>query len=220
MNASLAAALSWWEGPASPACWRFWAATRAPPTGPSAALTACAGRWRGIFWSRRLEYSEAATLPVTATPRAAPKSRVASLTADPTPALAVGTAPMIASVAGGGMRPSPTTPRNILPGVGGVAGVGFLGGAATMGEPPQASAGGHHRLVAGSDGEPGAHQGGDGDGGGHGQEADAGAEGRVALDELEVLGDEEREPGEGQERDGNGAAGSGETRVPKQPDVE
>src|SRR5262245_46607280 len=121
---------------------------------------------------------------------------------------------------GRGDEAEPTTAQNHLSGDGEVGGACVVGGDPQQSDAPQAKASGHDRLVAGSDREPGAHQGGDGDGGGHGQEADAGAEGRVALDELEVLGDEEREPGEGQERDGNGAAGSGETRVPKQPDVE
>jgi hypothetical protein len=48
----------------------------------------------------RLEKREAATLPITATPRVPPNRRVASLTAEPAPALASGTAPMMASVAG------------------------------------------------------------------------------------------------------------------------
>src|SRR5262245_8347688 len=46
-------------------------------------------------------------LPITATPSAAPNRRVASFTADPTPAFSIGTAPRIASVAGAVMRPSP-----------------------------------------------------------------------------------------------------------------
>src|SRR6266536_545781 len=44
-------------------------------------------------------------LPMTATPRVPPSSRVASLTAEPTPAFALGTTPMIASVAGALVRP-------------------------------------------------------------------------------------------------------------------
>src|SRR5918997_6059563 len=53
------------------------------------------------------------TEPSTATPRAAPISRVVSLTADPTPALAGGSDPMIDSVAGGitMARPAASTTR-------------------------------------------------------------------------------------------------------------
>ena len=54
-------------------------------------------------------------LPMTATPRAAPKSLVASLTAEPTPAFSVGTTPMIASVAGAVMSPKPPPPTIICP---------------------------------------------------------------------------------------------------------
>ena len=47
-------------------------------------------------------------LPITATPRVAPRIRVASLTAEPTPALATGSEPMIDSVAGAMDSPMPT----------------------------------------------------------------------------------------------------------------
>ena len=52
-------------------------------------------------------------LPMTATPRVPPSSRVASLTAEPTPAFALGTTPMIASVAGALVRPMPV-PRTTI----------------------------------------------------------------------------------------------------------
>ena len=68
------------------------------------------GRKRGV---RRLAYSEAYTLPITATPSVPPRSRVASLTAEPTPALAFGTTPMIASVAGALVRPMPVPSTTI-----------------------------------------------------------------------------------------------------------
>jgi hypothetical protein len=55
----------------------------------------------------RLVYREPATLPTTATPRVPPNSLVASLTADPTPALCFGTAPMMASVADALVSPIP-----------------------------------------------------------------------------------------------------------------
>ena len=54
-----------------------------------------------------MRYSDAYTLPITATPRVPPSSRVASLTADPTPAWRVEIAPMIDSVAGAEVRPMP-----------------------------------------------------------------------------------------------------------------
>ena len=47
------------------------------------------------------------TLPMTATPSAPPAWRVVSLTADPTPAFAFGSEPMIDSVAGAMIRPMP-----------------------------------------------------------------------------------------------------------------
>ena len=46
-------------------------------------------------------------VPSTAMPRAAPSSRVVSLTAEPTPALSIGTADMMVPVAGAKTRPMP-----------------------------------------------------------------------------------------------------------------
>jgi hypothetical protein len=56
-------------------------------------------------------------LPITATPRVAPVIRVASLTAEPTPALAAETAPMIDSVAGALVRPIPEPMKIIVPAI-------------------------------------------------------------------------------------------------------
>ena len=55
----------------------------------------------------RAPYTEEKSEPTTATPRVPPSSRVASLTADPTPARAGGRTCMIDSVAGVEIRPSP-----------------------------------------------------------------------------------------------------------------
>ena len=56
----------------------------------------------------------AGTLGLLFVGRVAPNKRVASLTADPTPAFSFGTTPMIASVAGAVMSPSPPPPRIIV----------------------------------------------------------------------------------------------------------
>src|SRR5215218_588891 len=48
-----------------------------------------------------------------ATPSVLPSSRAVSLTAEPTPALAGGSEPMIASVAGAWIRPRPPPRKNI-----------------------------------------------------------------------------------------------------------
>jgi hypothetical protein len=56
-------------------------------------------------------------LPITATPRVAPVMRVASLTAEPTPALAADTAPIIDSVAGALVRPMPEPMNTIEPAI-------------------------------------------------------------------------------------------------------
>jgi hypothetical protein len=53
-------------------------------------------------------YPDESALPSTATPSAAPSSRVVSFVADPTPARAFETAPMIDSVAGAIARPIPS----------------------------------------------------------------------------------------------------------------
>jgi hypothetical protein len=55
----------------------------------------------------RLVYSDAATLPITATPRVPPNSLVEPLTAEAMPAFCFGTAPMMASVAGAWVKPIP-----------------------------------------------------------------------------------------------------------------
>ena len=52
-------------------------------------------------------YEPASTEPRTATPRAPPISRVVSFMAEPTPALAGGSEPMIDSVAGAMTSPMP-----------------------------------------------------------------------------------------------------------------
>ncbi len=85
----------------------------APPIEPLAPATARSGIPDGNSETSRLVYRDVATLPMTATPSVPPKRRVASLTADPTPAFAAGTAPMIASVAGALVRPIPE-PRNSI----------------------------------------------------------------------------------------------------------
>ena len=54
-------------------------------------------------------YCDAAMLPSTATPKAAPSSRVASFMADPAPARLEGTADMIAAVIGDIVNANPTT---------------------------------------------------------------------------------------------------------------
>jgi hypothetical protein len=56
-------------------------------------------------------------LPITATPTVAPRIRVASLIAEPTPALAIGTAPMIDSVAGALVSPIPAPMKTIWPAI-------------------------------------------------------------------------------------------------------
>ena len=71
------------------------------------------GQGRGEGGASRFEYSDAATLPMMATPSVPPKSRVASFIAEPTPDLALGIAPMIASVAGALVRPIPVPRKSI-----------------------------------------------------------------------------------------------------------
>ena len=56
-------------------------------------------------------YTELNMLPMMATPSVPPSSRVVSLTAEPTPALSVGSDPMMDSVAGGVVAPSPPRQR-------------------------------------------------------------------------------------------------------------
>ena len=62
-----------------------------------------------------LAYMEVKMLPSTATPSVPPASRVASLTADPTPAFAGGSTLRIDSVAGAVVRPRPRPMKIICP---------------------------------------------------------------------------------------------------------
>src|SRR6476646_8021682 len=93
--------------------WSLAATVSAVPTDACAVRATTPGNPAGRPLVSRLAYSDAYTLPITATPRVPPKSRVASLTADPTPAFAFGTTPMIASVAGALVRPIPV-PRTTI----------------------------------------------------------------------------------------------------------
>jgi hypothetical protein len=78
--------------------WAEWAkmsaTLSAPPTELCAVRSNGVGNPAGRVLARRLAYREVKTLPITATPRVPPSNLVASLTAEPTPALALGTTPM------------------------------------------------------------------------------------------------------------------------------
>ena len=75
------------------------AASRAPAIDELAAARDAAGSLPTASW-RWLLYCDAAMEPSTATPSAAPSSRVASFMAEPAPARRAGTAAMIAEVMG------------------------------------------------------------------------------------------------------------------------
>src|SRR5712691_72124 len=68
---------------------------------PNDAVAACADAGKSA------RYSDATTLPMTATPNAPPSSRVVSLTAEPTPALFSGSETMMAPVEGAVTMPMP-----------------------------------------------------------------------------------------------------------------
>jgi hypothetical protein len=69
--------------------------------------TTLAGRPGGSVPSSLLAYSEEATLPMTATPRVPPNSRVDPLTAEARPAFSAGTAPSASCAVGACVSPSP-----------------------------------------------------------------------------------------------------------------
>ncbi len=76
---------------------------------PSWAAASCSGGRLPVSSSAsRSAYTLENTDPMTATPRVPPSSRVASLTAEPTPARAGGSTCRIDSVAGVLTRPRPT----------------------------------------------------------------------------------------------------------------
>ncbi len=89
------------------------ATARALPTEACAVALTAPGSPDGRATLNRLVYSDAYTLPITATPSVPPSRRMASLIAEPTPAWAAGTTPMIASVAGALVRPMPVPSTTI-----------------------------------------------------------------------------------------------------------
>ena len=105
-----------WTRPAS-AAWPAWPSppetASAAPTELCAVCASPAGSARGREPVSRLANRDAYTLPIIATPRVPPSSRVASFTAEPTPAFALGTTSMIASVAGALVNPIPVPKRTI-----------------------------------------------------------------------------------------------------------
>ena len=83
------------------------------PTEPRASSRVAGSIRCPISSISRSAYREEKSEPTTATPRVPPSSRVASLTADPTPARAGGSTRMIDSVAGVVTRPMPVPSRTI-----------------------------------------------------------------------------------------------------------
>ena len=157
---------------------------------------------------------------MTATPSVPPSRRVASLTAEPTPALSLGTTPMIASVAGALVKPMPMPYSTICAAI-----VRVARGRRTRRDPrveagDQQQAAGDDELGAEAHGELGPEHRRDTHRRRDGQQVHAGRQRAVALDELEVLGHQEDEPEQREEGDGHRAARGGEARVAEQADVE
>ena len=92
-----------------------WVAPIAAATESCAACRTGAGSTANALDPMRSAYSEVKMLPSTATPSVPPASRVASLTAEPTPAFAAGSTLRIDSVAGAVVRPSPRPMSTICP---------------------------------------------------------------------------------------------------------
>ena len=155
-----------------------------------------------------------------ATPRVPPSSRAVSLTAEPTPALAGGSAPMIASVAGALTNPKPPPIRNICPTTSQYDEVSVSTGRPGEAESHREQPGGDDRLRAEPFRQLGAewrcHAGEQGER--HG--AHTGLERAVAADELEVLGDHEDEAEQREEGERHRDAARGEAHVGEHRDVE
>ena len=92
----------------APATWYAAASER-----PAAARGAVGNDEIATWCERWRSYTDANTLPTIATPSVPPSSRVVSLTAEPTPALSTLSEPMIDSVAGAVVNPSPP-PSNTI----------------------------------------------------------------------------------------------------------
>ena len=191
------------------------------PTDPRAA-SRVAGSSRPSSSSTSLApYSEEKSEPTTATPRVPPSSRVASLTAEPTPARAGGSTCMIDSVAGVLTSPRPRPIITICGTIdGGVGDVDLDRRDPEERRAEQRQAGADDGLGADARRELGARDRGDGDGDRDGQDPHAGAERGVVAQELEELRDQEDEAEEREERDRHRAAGRAEAAVEEEGDVE
>ena len=99
-------------GPAAPA--RCDTTSAATIDDVAESMTGCGTRAADSSSVSRVAKTLANTDPITATPRVPPSSRVVSFTADPTPALSGGSAPMMDSVAGLVVSPSPAATMIML----------------------------------------------------------------------------------------------------------
>ena len=197
------------------------AIARAEPTESWAWASAAAGSRPNRPSARCAAYTEENSEPTTATPRVPPSSRVASFTADPTPARAGGSTSRIDSVAGVEIRPMPRPISTICGTI--TVGVRRVDGDRRDPQERQAEehqAGRHDHLGADPRRQHGADHRGDGDAQRHRQDPGAGGEGAVAADELEVLRDQEDEPEQREEGDRHRAAGRAEPAVAEQRHVE
>ena len=192
--------------PPSPGPARAGAGPQRQPNAPSA-------RWAA--------YTEENSEPTTATPSVPPSSRVASLTAEPTPARAGGSTSRIDSVAGVEIRPMPRPISTIC----GTITVAYDASTATVEIHRNAAPNSTSPVVTttlvpirGASSAPTTEA-----------TAMLSATGRirapvesgaVAADELEVLRDQEDEAEQREERDRHRAAGGAEAPVAEQGDVE
>jgi hypothetical protein len=127
---------------------------------------------------------------------------------------------MIDSVAGALVNPIPRPDQHHLADDRQIGRARGSGGGPSEARGQRDEAGGHDQLRAAAHGEGGAEDGRDAGHDCHRQQPHAGAERLVALQELEVKGDQEDEPHQREEADRHRTAGGAESKVPKQPDVE
>ena len=189
------------------------ATVSAAPTDAWAVRATRPGRPAGSALASRLAYSDAYTLPITATPRVPPEQPrgVVDRRADAGLGLRDDAHDRLGRGRAGEPHPGPEHDhlRSDRP----VAGVGRGGRDPRVERSHQEQPARDDELRAGPDREPRAEHRGDRHAARDRQQAHTGRQRAVALQELEVLGDEEDEAGQGEERDRDGRARGGETRV-------
>ena len=210
-----------WSAPGRPPRAACVAVSRAPASERLRPTSWSLGLSVEVRWLEAGAYCDAATLPSTATPSAAPSSRVASFIAEPAPARRAGTADMIDAVIGDIASAMPGDERDDAQEDVRVRRVRRSRPRNRAARPRRSSMPNGDRAVRAEPGaEPRRERRDDDHDRRHRQEPQRGAERAVAEHELEVLGDEEHHAVHREEHEDHAAGAGAERRVAEVAHVE